>query len=73
MLLEREDVAPDTPDHGGRTPLSWAAEGGHLDIVRIFLELGSIAPDTADKDGRTPLLWAAEHGYGAIVKMLLGR
>jgi hypothetical protein len=29
LLVEREDVAPDTQDKGGQTPLSLATEGGH--------------------------------------------
>ena len=29
LLVEREDVAADSEDIVGRTPLSWAARGGH--------------------------------------------
>lgn len=36
MLLKRENVALDTVDNEGRTPLSLAAERGYTRIVEIF-------------------------------------
>jgi ankyrin repeat protein len=54
----------------GRTPLSWAAEKGHEDIVRLLLEK-SADPNSTDRGGRTALSWATEKGHGVIVKLLL--
>ena len=73
MLLEREDVTPNTTDTDGRTPLLWAAGKGHAGIVRMLLEREDVTPDTVDKVGRTPLSWAAGHGCEGNVKMLLER
>jgi len=75
LLLAREDINPNTADtEHGRTPLLWAAEGGHVEVARLLLAREDINPNTADTErGRTPLLWAAVGGHDAIVKMLLER
>ena len=73
MFLEREDLAPDTADQDGATPLSWAAKLGNADIVNIFLERGGVAPDARDKNGQTPLSWATARGHIRVVEMLLER
>lgn len=55
-----------------RTPLSWAAEAGHEDVVRHFLsdrqQVLSI-----DADGRTPLWWAVHKGHTSIVRLMINR
>jgi len=56
----------------GRTPLLWAAECGHEEVVRMLLTRQDINPDLAGT-GWTPLLLAAKHGHGGVVKMLLER
>ncbi|KAG0128946.1 ankyrin repeat-containing domain protein [Tuber indicum] len=75
MLLERGDVNPDQPDtKSARTPLAWAALGGHEGVVKKLLERGDVNPDHLDtKYGRTPLAWAAMRGYARVVNMLLER
>ncbi|KAK1844994.1 hypothetical protein CCHR01_12357 [Colletotrichum chrysophilum] len=57
-------------DKAGRTPLSWAAGGGHLRIVRILLYHG-IDAETSDHMFRTPLSWAARGGHMDVVHILL--
>ncbi|KAK0721680.1 hypothetical protein B0T26DRAFT_739157 [Lasiosphaeria miniovina] len=67
----------------GRTPLSWAASGGHEQggrryirhpcheaVVKLLLEKGADT-EVKDKGGWTPLSWAAEQGHEAVVKLLL--
>jgi ankyrin repeat protein len=71
LLLENNNVDPDSKDEKGRTPLSWAAEKEHEDIVTLLLENGSTNLDSKDKEGRTPLSFSAEAGHEAIVKLLL--
>lgn len=60
----------DSKSKNGRTPLSWAAGGGHEAVVKLLLETGKVNINSKSKDGRTPLSWAAENGHEAIVKLL---
>ncbi|KAK6518749.1 hypothetical protein TWF506_005888 [Arthrobotrys conoides] len=55
-----------------RTPLSYAAEYGHIDVVKLLLETEGVDPDylAYDKD-QTPLSYAAQNGHGAVVELLL--
>ena len=57
MLLERDDVNPNTADTiYGQTPLSWAAEYGYAEVVKMLLEGKDVNPNAADTEyGRTPL------------------
>jgi len=76
LLLEREDINPNTADieYGQTKPLSWAAEGGHEEAVKFPLEREDINPSIADiGPGQTPLSWAARGGYERVVKLLLER
>lgn len=43
ILLEREDVTPDSPDKGRRRPLSWAAELGYITVVEMLQELCGVS------------------------------
>ena len=54
----------------GRTPLSYAAEKGHTEIVNLLIDEGANIKDS-DKDGRTPLSYAAEEGHTEIVNRLI--
>ena len=70
MLLERDDVNPDSVGPDGRTPLMYAAIYGREEIVRILLETRVIDPLRVGASGRM----AVDHvGYGhcGIAKFLI--
>jgi len=73
ILFRRKYVHPERPDSHGRTPLSWAAEGGRERVVKLLLQRKDVNPDGPDSDGRTPLWWATRKEREGVVKLLLER
>ena len=59
------------PDAIGRTPLSWAAEKGHVSVVQLMLTFPEIKINSRDRSGRTPLSWSAQSGCAKVVELLL--
>jgi FOG: Ankyrin repeat len=72
LFARAQDIDPDLQDKEGRTPLSWAAEYGHTEVVKTLLSDGRVDPDRQDNNGQTPLSWAARKGHTEVVKCLLG-
>ena len=70
LLLETGKVGVDSKDDNSRTPLSWAATGGHDTVVKLLLRAEGVDADSKDKDNRTPLSLAAKSGHEAV-KLLL--
>lgn len=62
---------PDLKDSYGRTPLLWAAERGHENVVNLLLEQGAGLNSMDSEYGRTPLSWAAKNLHKVVVQLLL--
>ena len=53
-----------TVDRRGRTPLYIASLKGHVEVVRVLLDLLNIDVDEGrDRDGATPFSIASEKGH----------
>ena len=73
-LLEMKEWDVNASDCIGMTALTWAAERGHEEVVKMLLEREEANPNHVDtKYGRTPLSWAAMKGHEEVVKKLLQR
>jgi ankyrin repeat protein len=70
MLLSRSDVDPDEEDISSQTPLYFAAQIGHEDIVRL-LHVHGANVGTRDVHGRTPIWRAADNVHTATVSLLI--
>ena len=68
--LLKNGYNPDLQDSYGRTPLSWAARGGHEAVVKLLLETGKVDVESKDEYGQTPLSLAAEGEHEAVVELL---
>jgi hypothetical protein len=67
------NVRADSEDGYGRTPLSWAAVGGHEAVVKLLVERDDVEADSRDNYSWTPLSLAAVGGHEAVVKLLVER
>lgn len=69
-FLTNNNDEPDPTDSYGRTPLSYAAENGHLPTVELLLETGADV-NLKDINRRMPLWYAAEKGHITVIRLLL--
>lgn len=69
-----EGTLPDVrDDRYGRTPLHWAALGGHTEVIQVLLDAGAEV-NAEDRDcGSRPLYYAVSGGYAPAAQLLLGR
>jgi ankyrin repeat protein len=70
VTLLKDSQEADIRDTDGRTPLSYAAEKGHTEVVELLLAIDVVDPDS-NNHVRTPLSYAAENGHAEIAKLLL--
>lgn len=64
-------VDPDAPSRYGATALSFAAQKGHLEVVRLLLERGATVDVTDTFYDQTPLAWALSDGHFDVAVLLL--
>ena len=69
-LLESKEVDINHRDMNGYTPLSWAADRGHADIVKHILASKETDVNHKDNNGYTALMWAADLGNTKVVKII---
>lgn len=70
-LLTVPNIEPDLVNNYGRTPLSFAAACGRLEIVRLLLaQQGRVNARSVDSLGRTPVDRARLNGEDAVVREL---
>ena len=69
-LLRSPKMTPHMADDHGRTPLMFAAFGGHEECVLFLLGRGAMVHET-DFAGKTAMHYACSKGYGHIVALLL--
>ncbi|RDW78859.1 ankyrin repeat domain-containing protein [Aspergillus mulundensis] len=73
MLLEHptlDSTSINSTDDQKRTPLSYAAQYGLVELINILLSKGA-DPQLADQDGRVPHSYAAERGHAQAIRNLV--
>ena len=70
LLLER-GAHPRHGTVGNRIPLHFAAEGGHVEIVKQLLNQPKADINFRDKEGQTAFFKAAHEGRKEVIKLLL--
>ncbi|KAI8652813.1 PNP-UDP-1 domain-containing protein [Fusarium keratoplasticum] len=58
-------------DEAYRTPLSWAATNGQVEMVSYLLNTGKVDAESKCPRGRTPLHYAAGRGHVGVMEALL--
>ena len=70
MLKKSPTTNSNAPDNTGRTPMYLAAGFGHIEIVKLLLNLTD-NPNAPRDNGKTPIYFAAGKGYLEILKLLM--
>jgi ankyrin repeat protein/L-ascorbate metabolism protein UlaG (beta-lactamase superfamily) len=69
-LLARDPSLIEVKGQNEKTPLHWAAQGGHIAIVKLLLAHGA-AVDALNNQKETPLVYAAEGGHLKLAELLI--
>jgi hypothetical protein len=64
-------LSPDAKNEYGATPLAYAADKGHLEIVKLLLARGATVDVEDTFYQSTALAWAAYNGHAEIVRALI--
>ncbi|KAI8720022.1 hypothetical protein NCS52_00446500 [Fusarium sp. LHS14.1] len=69
--LEGEYKEVNATDSYGRTPLSWAAAKGRLDVAKQLISLHIADSGLLDREGRAPMWYATRYDRKAVLELLL--
>jgi ankyrin repeat protein len=69
--IRTQEYDIDREDEGGKIPLIYAMENGHIDVVQILID-GGANVNAVLENGWTPLLYSVENGYIDVAKLLIG-
>ena len=70
-IQEQVEAAVKAKDEFNRSPLHYACENGHLNIVKYLIEKQNVNKEAKDRDGWTPLYCACENGHLNVVQYLI--
>jgi hypothetical protein len=71
-ITEGLNYRKDLKQYANRTPLSWAAQEGRINIVKLLLQMETTVGDV-DGRGRTPLSRASENGHEVVAELLIDK
>jgi ankyrin repeat protein len=69
--IDSVNVIGNAGDNDAMTPLLWASQEGHLEVVKTLLGVAGVDVNKANSDGATPLHFASYHGHLEVVKTLV--
>ncbi|KAF3229757.1 hypothetical protein TWF106_000145 [Orbilia oligospora] len=71
-LIHGKSGVIDSKDlYGNRTPLSYAAEAGHVEMVQLLINTNQVSIDGGGTT-RTPLSYALEGRHAEVIRLLIG-
>ncbi|GJZ44730.1 acyl-CoA-binding domain-containing protein 1-like protein [Tanacetum coccineum] len=72
LKCDEAGISADTKDSEGRTPLHWAVDRGHIDVVELLLSRNADV-NLKDNEGQTPLHYVAVCERKEIGELLVKR
>ena len=70
-LLSMRGIDVNLADPLGHTPLFFAVQERHMEVIRLLLAAPGINVNLTTKDGSSPLYYAAQQGFTEVVRLLL--
>ena len=71
-LLAKDPALVNTKGRNEKAPLHWAAQGGHLEVVKYLIAKGGIVNEL-NIQKETPLVYAAEGGHLKVAEALIAK
>jgi ankyrin repeat protein len=70
-MTQIKDADVNQANEYGWTPLSMAAQNGHLEVAKLLIICGANVNQATRQDGFTPLCIAAQYGHLKVAKLLI--